>query len=534
MRQTWNDEEQRVRWRAKQSLDFAFLMEYCRYFGEFYVQMEDDIAVSPRYLTDMVWWLREYFYRRGDWLTLSYYTSESYKDRQEYSPKQFYGFIGHLIRTEDLGKLAAFIRKNYDESPVDWLMADYIMKVVPTRKLYAHSPSLFQHVGLISSLQGKMQLLRAANFDSGSSDEFYLPGIFPSLLPQLNEAKVTLDGQAFLRQSSVVFGMVTSARKEEYLSSTLYLLYSSLSAMEWDHWKLVVLNIHDPPQEHHELNRIRATYRDMIDEEKLIILDLPLEARGISQKVDARDGNVTAIELSPERQLYSLSVAYLMDYCLTFGSFYVHLEDDLAIRQHFLLEVSSILQERSLEPWLALSIFPSGADYVRSEVDSVRSELDSAMREVDPAAFIGVDRNFSEDNSPVSRVDSDNPAMDRDISKENSTISQVVSDSDTAQMVSGIRGVDPGAVRVDSDTAQVVSDTPQVESDTPEFQPRSPLGLIFRDRDLRGWVEYIRKHYRYVKMKTMLRDYSKLIGQPIVAHENCLLQPVGRNTRHSQ
>lgn len=43
LRRTFNDTAERVRWRAKQCLDFALLMEYCSPRGQLYMQLEDDV-----------------------------------------------------------------------------------------------------------------------------------------------------------------------------------------------------------------------------------------------------------------------------------------------------------------------------------------------------------------------------------------------------------------------------------------------------------------------------------------------------------
>ena len=47
VRRTLDDPLERVQWRTKQNLDFAYLMMYCRPRGVFYVQLEDDIMNKP-------------------------------------------------------------------------------------------------------------------------------------------------------------------------------------------------------------------------------------------------------------------------------------------------------------------------------------------------------------------------------------------------------------------------------------------------------------------------------------------------------
>jgi len=50
---TLGDPRNRVTWRSKQNLDYAFIMMYCQPKGSFYVQMEDDIITIPQFHTIM-------------------------------------------------------------------------------------------------------------------------------------------------------------------------------------------------------------------------------------------------------------------------------------------------------------------------------------------------------------------------------------------------------------------------------------------------------------------------------------------------
>ena len=53
LRVTLNDPVERVKWRTKQNLDYAFLMMYAQSRGMYYVQLEDDILTTPGYITKM-------------------------------------------------------------------------------------------------------------------------------------------------------------------------------------------------------------------------------------------------------------------------------------------------------------------------------------------------------------------------------------------------------------------------------------------------------------------------------------------------
>ena len=43
----------RVRWRAKQSLDFTFLMMYAKDRGMYYIQLEDDVITKNGFVSTM-------------------------------------------------------------------------------------------------------------------------------------------------------------------------------------------------------------------------------------------------------------------------------------------------------------------------------------------------------------------------------------------------------------------------------------------------------------------------------------------------
>lgn len=54
LRLTLNDPPERVKWRTKQNLDYAFLMMYAQSRGVYYVQLEDDILTTNGYVTKML------------------------------------------------------------------------------------------------------------------------------------------------------------------------------------------------------------------------------------------------------------------------------------------------------------------------------------------------------------------------------------------------------------------------------------------------------------------------------------------------
>ncbi|XP_008586837.1 PREDICTED: alpha-1,3-mannosyl-glycoprotein 4-beta-N-acetylglucosaminyltransferase A, partial [Galeopterus variegatus] len=155
LKETFGDSKERVRWRTKQNLDYCFLMMYAQEKGIYYIQLEDDIIVKQNYFNTMKNFALQL--SSEEWMIL------------EFSQL---GFIGKMFQAPDLTLIVEFIFMFYKEKPIDWLL-DHILwvKVCNPEKDAKHCdrqkanlrirfrPSLFQHVGLHSSLAGKIQKL---------------------------------------------------------------------------------------------------------------------------------------------------------------------------------------------------------------------------------------------------------------------------------------------------------------------------------------------------------------------------------------
>lgn len=155
LKETFGDSKERVRWRTKQNLDYCFLMMYAQQKGIYYIQLEDDIIVKQNYFNTIKNFALQL--SSEEWMIL------------EFSQL---GFIGKMFQAPDLTLIVEFIFMFYKEKPIDWLL-DHILwvKVCNPEKDAKHCdrqkanlrirfrPSLFQHVGLHSSLSGKIQKL---------------------------------------------------------------------------------------------------------------------------------------------------------------------------------------------------------------------------------------------------------------------------------------------------------------------------------------------------------------------------------------
>ncbi|XP_066956385.1 alpha-1,3-mannosyl-glycoprotein 4-beta-N-acetylglucosaminyltransferase A isoform X3 [Macrobrachium rosenbergii] len=158
LKQTLGDPMERVRWRTKQNLDFAFLMMYAQPKGTFYVQLEDDIQTKKGYIATMKKFALQKTSEKKNWFVLDFCQL---------------GFIGKMFKCVELPYLVQFFIMFYNDKPVDWLL-DYLIqtKICNLDKDTKHckkakenvwihfKPSLFQHIGTHSSLKGKVQKLK--------------------------------------------------------------------------------------------------------------------------------------------------------------------------------------------------------------------------------------------------------------------------------------------------------------------------------------------------------------------------------------
>uniref|UniRef100_A0A452I692 MGAT4 family member D n=1 Tax=Gopherus agassizii TaxID=38772 RepID=A0A452I692_9SAUR len=138
------------------SVTFFTILSFHRFF-----QLEDDIVAKPQYIEKIKNFALEQ--PSDEWMIL------------EFSQL---GFIGKLFRTKDLPLIVEFFLMFYKDKPIDWLL-DHLLwvKVCSPEKDPKHcegqkayvrirsKPSLFQHVGIHSSLAGKIQNLKDKDFD---------------------------------------------------------------------------------------------------------------------------------------------------------------------------------------------------------------------------------------------------------------------------------------------------------------------------------------------------------------------------------
>ncbi|KAK3605562.1 hypothetical protein CHS0354_005867 [Potamilus streckersoni] len=141
LKSTYGDSQDKVKWRSKQNVDYAYLMRFSKNLSEFYMQLEDDVVASEGYYNAIKKYIAE---QKDDWICLEF--SEL-------------GFIGKLYHSRDLENLSRLILLFYQEQPVDYIFVYFnVLMAQASRRI--HKPTLFQHIGIESSLPGKIQPLK--------------------------------------------------------------------------------------------------------------------------------------------------------------------------------------------------------------------------------------------------------------------------------------------------------------------------------------------------------------------------------------
>ena len=139
---SWHPES-RVKWKAKQNIDFAFLWLYVykENMTQFYLHLEDDVTTVKGYIK----YIKDFIQEQKDrWVCLEF--SEL-------------GMIAKLYHTYDLESLAKIVTLFYEEQPADFTYLKFNPIMLQFGQII-RKPTLFQHNGLKSSLPGKIQPLK--------------------------------------------------------------------------------------------------------------------------------------------------------------------------------------------------------------------------------------------------------------------------------------------------------------------------------------------------------------------------------------
>ncbi|XP_050812236.1 alpha-1,6-mannosyl-glycoprotein 4-beta-N-acetylglucosaminyltransferase-like [Gopherus flavomarginatus] len=152
LKRNYNDAEDRVQFRSKQNVDYAYLLSFAANLSSYYLMIEDDVQCSKSFFTTI---RKAVASQEGSyWVTL------------EFSKL---GYIGKLYHSSDLPQLAQFLLLFYQEMPCDWLLGHFRL-LLTQKEVIRFKPSLFQHIGLYSSFQGTLNQLKDNDFEANSLD----------------------------------------------------------------------------------------------------------------------------------------------------------------------------------------------------------------------------------------------------------------------------------------------------------------------------------------------------------------------------
>ncbi|XP_061869374.1 alpha-1,6-mannosyl-glycoprotein 4-beta-N-acetylglucosaminyltransferase-like isoform X2 [Colius striatus] len=152
LKRNYNDPEERVKFRSKQNVDYAFLVAFAANLSSYYLMIEDDVWCAKSFVTAIRKAVAAW--EGSSWATL------------EFSKL---GYIGKLYRSGDLPRLARFLLLFYQEMPCDWLLSHFRL-LLTQKDVIRFTPSLFQHMGLYSSFQGSVNRLEDDEFQADALD----------------------------------------------------------------------------------------------------------------------------------------------------------------------------------------------------------------------------------------------------------------------------------------------------------------------------------------------------------------------------
>lgn len=111
---THRDSLDKVRWRSKQNLNFAYLMEYSHHKAKFYLHLEDDVLAKRDFIGEI-----KRFIKRAD--------TNRFQQFYPWSMLEFstIGSAGKLFRSSDAAALSAYFKIFKYDWPAEWLIDHY-------------------------------------------------------------------------------------------------------------------------------------------------------------------------------------------------------------------------------------------------------------------------------------------------------------------------------------------------------------------------------------------------------------------------
>ncbi|XP_019406771.1 PREDICTED: alpha-1,3-mannosyl-glycoprotein 4-beta-N-acetylglucosaminyltransferase C-like [Crocodylus porosus] len=151
LKRSFFDKEKKIQAKSKQNVDYAYLVNFCASLSHYYLMLEDDVICANGFFSV----IRQYIEDKNEpWTTVAF---------------SKLGYIGKLYHNEDLPKLARFLLMFYSEMPSDWLL-ELFYQSKAQKKMITFTPSLFQHIGRISSFHNVENIFKDSEFHEDFGD----------------------------------------------------------------------------------------------------------------------------------------------------------------------------------------------------------------------------------------------------------------------------------------------------------------------------------------------------------------------------
>ena len=132
MKTKFGDSQQRIAWRSKLVIDFAFLMCYCKDLSRYYLHLEDDLVPTPSFYPKLKNFITS---QKKPWLILD---------------AALMGHTAKIYHSSDLENVATYLHLMYNEMPVDRLVSTW-RRIKSDGNFMSPPASFFQHIGDNSS-----------------------------------------------------------------------------------------------------------------------------------------------------------------------------------------------------------------------------------------------------------------------------------------------------------------------------------------------------------------------------------------------
>ena len=161
------------------------------------------------------------------------------------------------------------------------------------------------------------------------------------------------------RQIKFVIGIPTVRRSYDYLPVTLDSIISQIPVVDRAQVEIVLFNADLPPEHHAQVAALSQTYRPLIDIGFLTILTNPCGHPQLIERFSHADACGDNVSYGQWAAKLVLDCVYLLNFCATRGTYYLHLEDDVIAAEGFWSTFTGWFETHFVQrhDWLTLSLY---------------------------------------------------------------------------------------------------------------------------------------------------------------------------------